>query len=195
MTKRQSLRQKILTCERCPELAAHRNKVVVGDSCKNATYVIIGEAPGGVEDETGTPFVGRSGQRLRRELTTHGIFPRKNAAIINTLKCRPPNNRNPTKEELYNCKEYAVKQIEVLKPKVMLACGRYAHSFVLDLPPSKVKVLQNVGNVCCYDDGSTPIPCVLTYHPSFLLRMRNKEIQDAFARHIEKFKQLGVAEK
>jgi len=191
MALQPSLREQILSCERCPNLVETRTTVVVGEAAKNTKILLIGEAPGKNEDLAGIPFVGRSGMELRPRLTRAGIHIRKNAGIINVLKCRPPENRNPRTEELNNCREYAVKQIEYLKPKVLIALGKYAHAFVLGTPAYKIKVLKNVGKVVDYHGT----PAVLTYHPSFLSRMNLREIYDAFDNHLETARYLGLGPK
>jgi len=185
------LRDIILSCERCPELVATRKNVVVGEAAKKTKILLLGEAPGKNEDLSGTPFVGRSGMELRPRLTRAGIHVKKNATIINVLKCRPPENRNPKSQELANCREYAVKQIAYLKPRAIVALGRYAHAFVLGIPAYKVKVLENVGKVVLYNGT----PTVLTYHPSFLSRMKVKEIYEAFENHLEKARSYGLGAK
>ena len=188
MVSKPSLRETILSCERCPELVATRTNIVVGEAAKYTKILLLGETPGKNEDASGIPFVGRSGMELRPRLTRAGIHIKKNAGIINVLKCYTPTGRTPLSEELANCKEYTVKQIEYLKPKCIIALGRYAHAFVRGIPAYKVKVLENAGRVVYYQN----IPAVLTYHPSFLVRMKEKEIFEAFEQHLETARAIGL---
>jgi DNA polymerase len=176
-----TLRQLILNCERCKELAANRKNVVVGEAAKNTSYLFLGEMPGVAEDASGKPFVGPSGMFLRRALQQHGMIPRQNTSLINVIKCCPPASRSIRKDEYLNCEDYTVKQIEYLKPKVIIALGRYAHAFITQTPSHRIKVLDDVGKRACYEG----ISCIRTYHPGFLLRMNVKEIHDAFHAHLE----------
>jgi uracil-DNA glycosylase len=112
-------------CERCPELAATRKTVVFGAGNANADLMFIGEAPGASEDEQGVPFVGRAGKLLETLLNEIGV-ERKDVFIANTLKCRPPGNRDPLPVELDNCQEYLLRQVELIQPSVICTLGNFA---------------------------------------------------------------------
>jgi DNA polymerase len=133
--------------------------------------MIVGEAPGEEEDRRGEPFVGRSGQLLDNMLRAIGLSrqagetpdPAKQVFIANTLKCRPPGNRNPLPEELACCEGYLIRQIELVQPKIILAMGRFA---VQSLLRSSAPIGQLRGRVHRYQG----VPLVVTYHPAYLLR-------------------------
>jgi uracil-DNA glycosylase len=112
-------------CERCPELAATRKTVVFGAGNANADLMFIGEAPGASEDEQGVPFVGRAGKLLETLLNEIDI-KRTEVFIANTLKCRPPGNRDPLPVELDNCQEYLLRQVELIQPSVICTLGNFA---------------------------------------------------------------------
>jgi DNA polymerase len=133
--------------------------------------MVVGEAPGEQEDREGEPFVGAAGQLLDRMLAAlsltraaDGDAPREQRVFIaNTLKCRPPGNRNPTPEELAKCEPFLVRQIELVRPRLILAMGRFAVQALLrsDEPIGKLR-----GRVHRYQG----LPLIVTYHPAYLLR-------------------------
>jgi DNA polymerase len=133
--------------------------------------MIVGEAPGEEEDRRGEPFVGRSGQLLDNMLRAIGLTresgdapnPARQVFIANTLKCRPPGNRNPLPEELARCEGFLIRQIELVQPKIILAMGRFA---VQSLLRSTAPIGQLRGRVHRYQG----VPLVVTYHPAYLLR-------------------------
>jgi uracil-DNA glycosylase len=112
-------------CVRCPELAATRKTVVFGAGNANAELMFVGEAPGASEDEQGVPFVGRAGKLLETLLGEIGI-ERKDVFIANTLKCRPPGNRDPLPIEIENCQDYLHKQVELIQPTVICTLGNFS---------------------------------------------------------------------
>lgn len=112
-------------CVRCPELAATRKTVVFGAGNANADLMFVGEAPGASEDEQGVPFVGRAGKLLETLLGEIGI-ERKDVFIANTLKCRPPGNRDPLPIEIENCQDYLHKQVELIQPTVICTLGNFS---------------------------------------------------------------------
>jgi DNA polymerase len=132
----------------------------VGNSA--ADWMIIGEAPGAEEDRRGEPFVGRAGKLLDEMLLAVGQR-RRDVFIANILKCRPPNNRDPSAEESASCRPYLQRQIELVQPKIILAVGRIAAQQLLqsDAPVGRLR-----GKVHDLDR----IPLVVTYHPAYLLR-------------------------
>jgi DNA polymerase len=125
-----SLEEQIRGCVACPELAATRTTVVVGTAPPQARLLVVGEAPGALEDETGLPFVGRSGQLLNRLLAEAGL-PRERVAVLNTVKCRPPGNRLPTRTETANCRHWTSRQLEVLDPDLVVTLGLSAATWFL----------------------------------------------------------------
>jgi uracil-DNA glycosylase family 4 len=112
-------------CTRCPELAATRKTVVFGAGNANADLMFIGEAPGASEDEQGVPFVGRAGKLLETLLVEIGL-QRADVFIANTLKCRPPGNRDPQPIEISNCQDYLLRQVELIQPTVICTLGNFS---------------------------------------------------------------------
>lgn len=119
-----SLNREIASCKRCKELAENRTNVVPGDGNENAHIMFVGEAPGRDEDLKGIPFVGQAG-KLLDNLLEHAGFERGEVFIANTLKCRPPDNRDPLKTELDNCREYLLAQIAIIEPKIIAPLGNF----------------------------------------------------------------------
>lgn len=185
------LYDQIKTCQKCPELAATRKNVVIGEGSGPSPCIFIGEAPGEKEDETGRPFVGRAGTMLRTCMSRVGFKPGE-YNILNCLKCRPPENRSPTDEELKNCLPFLAKQIDVIRPKVLVALGRYAQAFVLGEEPGKIPVVDNGGRVVYYKGD---IAAILTFHPSYVSRHSSDEIYFAFLRHINRAYKLSRGKK
>ncbi|GAB4137974.1 MAG: hypothetical protein Fur0015_09540 [Ignavibacteriales bacterium] len=155
----------INSCMKC-ELGKTRNKFVFGVGNPNADLMLIGEAPGAEEDAQGIPFVGRAGKLLTDILRAIN-FSRDDVYIANILKCRPPNNRDPLPTERSTCFPYLDKQIELIKPKVILCLGRIAGNTLLN--KSEPMSLLRGGNIFQYQN----IPVMVTYHPAALLRNPN----------------------
>lgn len=157
------LRQKVAACTLCA-LHKSRTQTVFGVGSETARCMIIGEAPGAEEDRQGEPFVGRAGKLLDEMLRAIGL-QRSEVYIANVLKCRPPNNRDPTAEEAQHCRGYLERQIDLLNPRIILAVGRIAAQQLLDTdaPVGKLR-----GTVHSLRDGRLPV--VVTYHPAYLLR-------------------------
>ncbi|MCD6508167.1 uracil-DNA glycosylase [Candidatus Poribacteria bacterium] len=155
------LREEALSCRRC-ELHKTRTKVVFGVGDENATLMFVGEAPGRDEDLRGEPFVGRAGQLLDRILAAIGLS-REEVYITNVLKCRPPNNRDPLPSEVEACEPFLLRQIELVKPKLICALGRHAAHTLLKTKAS-LKSLR--GRFHSYHG----IKLLVTYHPASLLR-------------------------
>jgi uracil-DNA glycosylase len=151
----------VADCTRCPLYATAKNPVPgVGDP--DADFMIVGEAPGANEDEQGVPFVGQAGQLLTKIIGAIGLS-RDDVFIANVLKHRPPGNRNPLPEEVTACSPYLVRQIELIRPKVILALGTFAAQTLLD---TKLTIGKLRGQVHRYYG----VPLVVTYHPAALLR-------------------------
>lgn len=148
-------------CTACPELAATRTKVVVGQTPPGARLLVVGEAPGAMEDETGVPFVGRSGQLLDRLLAEAGL-PRAEVAVLNTVKCRPPGNRVPNRAETASCRPWLTQQLDVLAPPLVVTLGLSAARWFLG-PVTLAAVRSTVHEV-------GHLRLLPTYHPAAALR-------------------------
>ena len=150
-------------CTLCPTVAKTRTQTVFGVGDENADWMLIGEAPGAEEDRLGDPFVGQAGKLLDNMLAAIKLSRRKNVYIANVLKCRPPGNRNPTPEEVAQCSPHLLQQIELIKPKLILAMGRFAAQTLLETGAS---IASLRGRVHRY----AGVPLIVTYHPAYLLR-------------------------
>lgn len=159
-----NLNAQICTCVKCG-LGYTRTKFVFGVGNPRATLMLIGEAPGADEDAQGEPFVGRAGQLLNKILEAIH-FRREDVYICNILKCRPPGNRKPMADEVEKCLPYLRKQIELIKPKLILCLGLTAVENLLHTTESLAALR---GRVLEYDG----IPLMITYHPAALLRNPN----------------------
>ena len=164
-----ALRSAVADCRAC-SLCQTRKQTVFGVGSQHARWMVVGEAPGEQEDAQGEPFVGVSGQLLDQMLAALGLTraaegapPERQVYIANTLKCRPPRNRNPEPAELAQCEPFLVRQIELLKPRIILAMGRFA---VQTLLRSSEPIGRLRGRVHRYHG----VPLVVTYHPAYLLR-------------------------
>jgi len=156
-----SLRSRVRECVKCG-LHKTRTNTVFSDGDMNADIVFVGEAPGGDEDREGIPFVGRAGKLLDKMLATVGI--RRNAVYIcNILKCRPPENRNPTPEEVEMCSPLLEEQLNLLSPKVIVALGAFAAEFLTGSKNSVAKMRE-------MDFFYRGTKVIVTYHPAAALR-------------------------
>ena len=179
-----ALRTAVASCTAC-SLHQSRRQTVFGVGHPQAHWMIVGEAPGEEEDRRGEPFVGRSGQLLDNMLRSIGLSrqagastgsgelaatpdPARQVFIANTLKCRPPGNRNPLPEELARCEGFLIRQIELVQPKIILAMGKFA---VQSLLRSTAPIGQLRGRVHAYQG----VPLIVTYHPAYLLRQLSEK--------------------
>ncbi len=158
------MNKQICNCFKCA-LGHTRTKFVFGVGNPHATFMLVGEAPGADEDAQGEPFVGRAGQLLNKIIEAIQ-FKREDVYIVNILKCRPPNNRKPQPEEVEQCIPYLKKQIQLIKPKVILCLGLTAAENLLGTTESLGKLRNRVMQY----EG---IPLMVTYHPAALLRNPN----------------------
>lgn len=149
-------------------MAATRQHVVFGEGAPGPKLAVVGEAPGGEEDLQGKPFVGKSGRLLTAMLEAVGIKRGEDAVILNTLKCRPPANRDPHPEELAACTHYLRRQLELIAPDVVFVIGRYAARTILNSGETPLGRLR--GSVHSAMMGGRQVPVVVSYHPSYLLR-------------------------
>ncbi len=161
------LREAVAACEACG-LCKSRRQTVFGVGHVQAHWMIVGEAPGEQEDLQGEPFVGAAGHLLDNMLRALGLTrdeapPERQVYIANTLKCRPPRNRNPEAQEMARCEPFLVRQIELIRPRLILAMGRFA---VQALLRSSEPIGKLRGRVHRYQG----VPLVVTYHPAYLLR-------------------------
>jgi len=184
------LKESLNNCTRCP-LANGRNNIVFSDGSEDARIMLIGEAPGADEDKMGTPFVGRAGKLLNEFLEKAGINRPKDIYIANTVKCRPPENRKPTREEKTACEGNLQKQIDAVKPKVIILCGATAmESFIED---KKLTITHARGQVFEYKNGIKLVP---VFHPSYLLRQHSVEVnspRDLMLKDLKMIKELAKA--
>ncbi len=162
-----ALQAAVAACTAC-DLAATRRHTVFGVGHPAAHWMIVGEAPGEKEDEAGEPFVGPAGQLLDQMLRALGLTrgpadEARQVFIANTLKCRPPRNRNPEPEELARCDTFLRRQVALVRPRILLAMGRFA---VKQLLGSDEAIGKLRGRVHAYQG----VPVVVTYHPAYLLR-------------------------
>ena len=158
-----ALRQEALQCTRC-RLCEGRTQVVFSDGPRDARLMVVGEAPGANEDETGIPFVGAAGQYLDLLLATVGLSRQESVYIANVLKCRPPGNRDPKPDEIETCSPYLRKQIDLVRPEALLAVGSCSGKLLTGR--DKVSLGRLRGEVHSYHG----VPLVVTYHPAALLR-------------------------
>ena len=159
--------QEVAQCTACDELAATRNKTVFGVGNPNAKLVFYGEAPGADEDRQGEPFVGRAGKKLNEIIEAMGI-QRKDIYILNTIKCRPPGNRNPSPEEQANCSGFLQRQLEIIKPSYIVCLGAIAAR-------SFLKITTPIGELRGQFHIQDKIKVLCTYHPAYILRNPSKK--------------------
>ena len=164
----ESVRQECANCQKCP-LGQTRTKSVFSSGTPNSKLMLIGEAPGYNEDMTGESFVGRAGQLLDKIFESVGLSRQKNVYICNTIKCRPPNNRDPLPEEKQACRAYLDKQLEILKPKIILLCGKVALSSFIETNLGITKLRGQ------WFDGPYGAKMMPIFHPAYLLRNQSKE--------------------
>ena len=149
----------------CCELCAHRINAVPGEGNPHARLMLVGEGPGAREDATGRPFVGSAGKLLDGILEAIDV-PRNTVYITNVVKCRPPQNRKPLPDEIAACLPYLHRQLELIRPKVILALGSTAGKALLG-------VRKSLGELRSQVHTFNGIPLVVTYHPAALLRTPN----------------------
>ncbi len=155
------IREDIGDCQRC-KLCATRTHIVFGSGNPNAKLVFVGEAPGADEDAQGLPFVGRAGQLLTRIIESIGLS-RQDVYICNVIKCRPPENRFPEKDEIASCSPFLLRQLETIRPKVICCLGAAAAQTIL-------KTKSSVGWMRGRFQEYRGAKLIVTYHPAYLLR-------------------------
>jgi len=158
----ESLKSTVSTCVACP-LSQTRTQTVFGIGDEHADWLFIGEGPGAREDATGEPFVGPAGKLLDQMLAAIKLRRSDRVYIANIVKCRPPNNRNPTSYEAKQCEPYLTRQIQLIKPKLIVALGKVAAQSLLQSDDSISSLRGKL-----HDYSGTPL--IVTYHPAYLLR-------------------------
>jgi uracil-DNA glycosylase family 4 len=156
------IRNEVVACTRCKELAAGRTQTVFGVGNPNARICFFGEAPGADEDRLGEPFVGRAGQLLDKMIVACKM-KREDVYILNVLKCRPPGNRNPLPDEVTNCRGFFERQLDTIRPEIICCLGAVAAQSLLVTDRSIGKLRGRL-----HDYRGIPVIC--TYHPAYLLR-------------------------
>ena len=156
------LQQQVAGCTRCGELAATRTQTVFGAGNPKTRLCFLGEAPGADEDKTGIPFVGRGGQLLTKIIEACRL-KREDIYILNMIKCRPPNNRNPLPDELANCRGYLEAQLDLIRPEFICCLGAVASQNLLGTTVAIGKLRGKI-----HEFRGMKVVC--TYHPAFLLR-------------------------
>ena len=152
----------VAACRAC-RLCEARKQAVLGVGDRNADWLFVGEGPGAEEDQRGEPFVGQAGKLLDNMLAAIGLKRGADVYIANAVKCRPPENRTPTPEEAATCRPYLERQIELIRPKLIVALGRPAAQTLLQ---TEIKIAAARGKLHDYRG----IPLIVTYHPAYLLR-------------------------
>ena len=156
------LKQQVPACTACG-LHKTRTQTVFGVGDENADWLLVGEAPGAEEDRLGDPFVGQAGRLLDNMLAAIDLKRGENVYIANVLKCRPPGNRNPEPDEVAHCTPFLKRQIALIRPKLIVAMGRFAAQTLL---ASDASIASMRGKVYRYEG----VPLIVTYHPAYLLR-------------------------
>jgi len=179
------VRSELGDCSRC-KLSATRKNIVFGSGNPNADLVFVGEGPGADEDEKGLPFIGRAGKKLTEIIEKGmGLNREKDTYICNIVKCRPPGNRDPERDEIEACEPFLVKQLGAIQPKVIVALGKPASSTLLGRP---VPITKERG----IWQEFAGIPLMLTFHPSYLIRFYTVEnrraVQDDMKKVLEALK-------
>ncbi len=179
-------------CTKCP-LHESRTNIVwcrPSDPVPMAKIMIIGEGPGRDEDREGIPFVGRSGELLISALSE--AFDGKHfwtrVYITNTVKCRPPDNRNPTQKEMEACYPNLQVQYTLQSPEIIVTLGKVASEFLLQRP---VKITKEHGNLDFINDGYKDVPVLICYHPAYVLRNQKPEIKQGFFQAIQDARRIA----
>jgi DNA polymerase len=163
----ETIREDLGDCRRC-KLAGGRKTIVFGSGNPKAELLFVGEGPGADEDEQGLPFVGRAGQLLTQMIEKGMKIPRPDVYICNVVKCRPPGNRKPEKDEVAACRQFVERQIDAVRPRVIVVLGATAVETLLGLH-------QSMGSLRGRWQEFHGIPLMITYHPAYLLRDPNRK--------------------
>jgi DNA polymerase len=158
----EALRKQVAQCHLC-ELSKSRHKTVFGEGNEHATVMFVGEGPGATEDSTGRPFVGRAGELLTKMIENVLLIPRSDVYIANIVKCRPPGNRVPTESEAFTCRPYLLKQIEQIRPRIIVTLGATAYRYLTNDDTAISRIRGSIIHAKDYR-------LIPTFHPSYLLR-------------------------
>ena len=158
----------VRNCTRC-QLSQGRTQTVFGETNPDADLVFVGEAPGMQEDATGRPFVGRAGELLDKMIQAMGL-KRQDVFICNVVKCRPPNNRAPTVEEIQACWDYLVRQLQIIQPKAIVTLGNPATKNLLNTTTGITRLRGTWQQLPDIGEGLGATPVMPTFHPAYLLR-------------------------
>jgi DNA polymerase len=161
---------RVTDCERCPALVDSRSRIVNGVGAADADLLFVGEAPGATEDEEGEPFVGRSGGVLDDALRDVGLT-RVDVRITNCVRCRPPDNRDPTAEELSNCREYLLAELDAVDPELVVTLGKVPSEHLLDRSVAVTREAGDVAEVRLDGRSQRVLVCV---HPAATLYDRSQ---------------------
>ena len=175
------IEEEIRNCRKCP-LWKTRKKAVPGEGNENASLMLVGEAPGRKEDEEGRPFVGAAGKLLTSLLESNGVR-REDVYITNVVKCRPPGNRNPREEEIEACLPYLKRQIDEIKPAVILAMGNFASTAVLEMHgfgAERISIIR--GRI--FESPLHLLKIIPSYHPAACIY--NKELTEYLEKDLKK---------
>lgn len=163
----------VRTCRKCP-LAEGRTNTVFGEGNPQAELVFVGEGPGAEEDRQGRPFVGRAGDLLTKMILAMGLS-REDVFICNVVKCRPPSNRTPAPEEVQACWGYLVRQLQIIRPKVIVTLGNPATKTLLDTRTGITRMRGQFHSLPDWAAGLGGIAVMPTFHPAYLLRQYTQE--------------------
>ncbi|MEY7850144.1 uracil-DNA glycosylase family protein [Natrarchaeobius sp. A-rgal3] len=176
---------RVTECTRCPALVDSRSQIVNGTGPEDADVVFVGEGPGANEDAEGEPFVGRSGTVLDDQLRIVGL-ERERVRITNCVRCRPPENRDPTKDELANCRGYLEAELDRLDPEVIVTLGKVPSEHLLE---RSVAVTKEAGTLEDVRIEGTPRRLLICVHPAATLYDRSQE--ETFADALERAADLA----
>jgi DNA polymerase len=175
-------------CENCP-LSAKRSRVVFGEGNPDAKLVFVGEAPGEEEDRQGRPFVGRAGEKLNEMIAAMGLR-REDVYICNMCKCRPPENRTPTPDEIRACWDYLVAQLSIIRPRCIVTLGNPATQNLLDTDIGITKLRGQWQKLPDIGGGLGGTPVMPTFHPAYLLRAYTPENRKRVWHDLQKVMEL-----
>jgi len=175
----------VTECTRCPELVDSRSQIVNGTGPADADLLFVGEGPGEQEDQQGEPFVGRSGTILDDKLRDRGLA-REDVRITNCVRCRPPENRDPSQEELANCRGYLEAEIDQVDPEVVITLGKVPSEHLLE---RSVAVTNEAGSLIDHELGGESRTVLICVHPAATLYDRSQE--ETFEETIRKAAELA----
>ncbi|HAV92270.1 TPA: uracil-DNA glycosylase [candidate division WOR-3 bacterium] len=181
------LNEDIHECRKCELYINVKNKVI-GSGDSNSDIMLVGEAPGEEEDKRGIPFVGKAGEKLEEMLNFIGLT-KESVYICNVLKCRPPHNADPTAEQESACREFLIRQIKIVKPKIIMTLGRHAASAVLK--NDSKNMYDYINKEFQTDDG---IKVIATYHPAAILYSKGEtknKIRKQVADDLKRLKKMA----